>query len=176
MQDGRWVSVTEYSQVVDVSVSTVRRRIQNNSIKFRKDKRGNYLIWIPNTPNESNPSHSVTSNLATAETFRALLEEKDKRILSLEQDKKTMSGRLENLEKNQYESLQLFNQRWHELNSILIQGKLLPTNTEDKYLNGEKKIKKNPIRGLFMFTGSLLLLLTLIALALKYLGVLNLRI
>jgi cell shape-determining protein MreC len=45
--DGVWLSITDYSIYKKVSVSTIRRHIKNNILKF-KEEDGKYLIHVSN--------------------------------------------------------------------------------------------------------------------------------
>lgn len=45
--DGKWLSVLEYAAYKNKSISTVRRYIKANRVKF-KDDNGKYFIWIKN--------------------------------------------------------------------------------------------------------------------------------
>lgn len=45
--DGKWLSVLEYAAYKNKSISTVRRYIKANRIKF-KDENGKYFIWVKN--------------------------------------------------------------------------------------------------------------------------------
>jgi cell shape-determining protein MreC len=45
--DGVWLSITDYSIYKKVSVSTIRRHIKNNILKF-KEEDGKYLIHVAN--------------------------------------------------------------------------------------------------------------------------------
>ncbi|MBU6374861.1 MAG: hypothetical protein KGQ59_02590 [Bdellovibrionales bacterium] len=41
---GQWLSLMEYAQRNDVSLSTLRRYIKSNKVRYRSEK-GRYLIW-----------------------------------------------------------------------------------------------------------------------------------
>ncbi|MEC7276805.1 MAG: hypothetical protein VXV96_10835 [Bdellovibrionota bacterium] len=43
--DGKWLSIPEYSQYRNISISTVRRYIKANRVKHRLDD-GKYLIFV----------------------------------------------------------------------------------------------------------------------------------
>lgn len=45
--DGKWLSILEYASYKNKSISTVRRYIKANRVKFREDN-GKYLIWVKN--------------------------------------------------------------------------------------------------------------------------------
>lgn len=45
--EGKWLSILEYAAYRNKSISTVRRYIKNNRVKFRDDN-GKYYIWAPN--------------------------------------------------------------------------------------------------------------------------------
>ena len=44
--EGAWLSIIEYAQLKDISISTIRRYIKANRIKFRMEK-GKYYIFAP---------------------------------------------------------------------------------------------------------------------------------
>ncbi|WP_127715513.1 hypothetical protein [Halobacteriovorax sp. HLS] len=43
--DGIWLSILEYSQLKDISISTVRRYIKANRVKFKKEN-GKFIIFM----------------------------------------------------------------------------------------------------------------------------------
>ncbi len=45
--EGKWLSVLEYASYKKKSISTVRRYIKANRVKFREEN-GKYLIWVKN--------------------------------------------------------------------------------------------------------------------------------
>lgn len=45
---GVWLSINDYSRYKDVSISTIRRHIKNNILKY-KEENGKYFIYIPST-------------------------------------------------------------------------------------------------------------------------------
>jgi hypothetical protein len=46
--EGVWLSINEYARYKDVSVSTTRRHIKNNILKY-KEENGKYFIFINST-------------------------------------------------------------------------------------------------------------------------------
>ncbi len=46
MTEGTWLSILEYSNYKRVSISTIRRHIKANLVKW-KEQEGKYLIWTP---------------------------------------------------------------------------------------------------------------------------------
>lgn len=46
--DGIWLSITDYSRYKDVSISTIRRHIKQNIVKYREDN-GKYFIYVPSS-------------------------------------------------------------------------------------------------------------------------------
>lgn len=44
--DGVWLSITDYSRYKNVSISTIRRHIKANILKY-KEENGKYLICVP---------------------------------------------------------------------------------------------------------------------------------
>lgn len=45
---GIWLSINEYSQYKNVSISTIRRHIKNNILKHKEDN-GKYFIYVHST-------------------------------------------------------------------------------------------------------------------------------
>ncbi len=45
MEEGIWLSILEYADYRSISISTVRRYIKANRIKYQKTD-GKYLIWV----------------------------------------------------------------------------------------------------------------------------------
>ena len=48
--DGKWLSVLEFASYKKKSISTVRRYIKANRVKYKEDK-GKYYIWVKNYVN-----------------------------------------------------------------------------------------------------------------------------
>lgn len=46
--DGVWLSINDYSRYKNVSISTIRRHIKNNILKYREDN-GKYFIYVAST-------------------------------------------------------------------------------------------------------------------------------
>lgn len=46
--DGVWLSITDYSNYKKVSISTIRRHIKTNILKYREED-GKYLIYVPSS-------------------------------------------------------------------------------------------------------------------------------
>lgn len=46
MTEGTWLSILEYSNYKRVSISTIRRHIKANLVKW-KEQDGKYFIWTP---------------------------------------------------------------------------------------------------------------------------------
>ncbi len=46
---GEWLSIFDYSLKTDTSISTVRRRIKEKKIEFKKEK-GKFWIWFKSEP------------------------------------------------------------------------------------------------------------------------------
>jgi hypothetical protein len=44
--EGVWLSITDYSRYKNVSISTIRRHIKNNILKY-KEENGKYFIYTP---------------------------------------------------------------------------------------------------------------------------------
>lgn len=45
-KEGTWLSILEYSHFKKVSISTIRRHIKANLVKWREED-GKYLVWTP---------------------------------------------------------------------------------------------------------------------------------
>lgn len=46
--EGVWLSITDYSRYKNVSISTIRRHIKNNILKY-KEENGKYFIYVSST-------------------------------------------------------------------------------------------------------------------------------
>jgi hypothetical protein len=46
--EGVWLSINDYSRYKSVSISTIRRHIKSNILKY-KEENGKYFIYIPST-------------------------------------------------------------------------------------------------------------------------------
>ena len=46
--EGVWLSITDYSRYKNVSISTIRRHIKTNIVKY-KEENGKYFIYVPST-------------------------------------------------------------------------------------------------------------------------------
>ena len=46
--DGVWLSINDYSRYKNVSISTIRRHIKNNILKY-KEENGKYFIYVAST-------------------------------------------------------------------------------------------------------------------------------
>lgn len=44
--EGVWLSINDYSRYKDVSISTIRRHIKNNILRY-KEENGKYFIYVP---------------------------------------------------------------------------------------------------------------------------------
>ncbi len=51
IKEGSWLPILEYSQFKKVSISTVRRHIKANLVRW-KDEGGKYFVWTPVDPRE----------------------------------------------------------------------------------------------------------------------------
>lgn len=45
--DGKWLSILEYAAYKQKSISTVRRYVKANRVKFKEDN-GKYFVWVKN--------------------------------------------------------------------------------------------------------------------------------
>jgi hypothetical protein len=84
-----WLSLVDYSHRFQVSLSTLRRKIKGNTIKFKLEG-GRYFLWADES--ELGVATAEVSGVATMaepssspDIYRNLLDEKEKRILLLEQ-------------------------------------------------------------------------------------------
>jgi hypothetical protein len=46
--EGIWLSIIDYSQYRNTSISTIRRHIKNNILKY-KEENGKYFIYVPSS-------------------------------------------------------------------------------------------------------------------------------
>jgi hypothetical protein len=46
--EGVWLSINDYSRYKNVSISTIRRHIKNNILKY-KEENGKYFIYVPSS-------------------------------------------------------------------------------------------------------------------------------
>lgn len=60
--EGKWLSVLEFASYKNKSISTVRRYIKANRVKF-KDENGKYYIWVKNYQEESSSEEKVLMEL-----------------------------------------------------------------------------------------------------------------
>ncbi len=49
--DGTWLSILDYSHFKKVSISTIRRHIKANLVKWREED-GKYLVWTAAAPQD----------------------------------------------------------------------------------------------------------------------------
>ena len=55
--EGKWLSILEFVSYKNKSISTVRRYIKANRVKYKEDN-GKYLIWVKNYLKNENVSES----------------------------------------------------------------------------------------------------------------------
>lgn len=62
--EGKWLSILEFANYKSKSISTVRRYIKANRVKYREDN-GKYLIWVKNfiQDDDSNTKESLDLKL-----------------------------------------------------------------------------------------------------------------
>lgn len=79
--DGKWLTITEYSDYRDISISTVRRYIKANTVHFKKEN-GKYLIHV------SDQNYILRENLKEKEELSLRLEILDlkDRVKALEEE------------------------------------------------------------------------------------------
>lgn len=87
--EGLWLSISEYSQLRNISVSTVRRYIKSERVRFKKEK-GKFLIFM----SEDNYSKYEDRKSSDGDILKAKLEIEELRIqlktLKLENDELKM--------------------------------------------------------------------------------------
>ena len=71
--EGTWLSILDYSHFKKVSVSTIRRHIKANLVKWREQE-GKYLIWTPTGANEIAERQEADSLKLKLENQRLLME------------------------------------------------------------------------------------------------------
>ena len=68
--EGKWLSVLEFATYKKKSISTVRRYIKANRVKF-KEENGKYYVWTKNfIPNHSTQEKEILSNKFELERLR----------------------------------------------------------------------------------------------------------
>lgn len=77
--EGKWLSVLEYASYKEKSISTVRRYIKANRVKYKEDN-GKYFIWIKsyvenNSSNERNILELKLENERLKKEIRNLTDE-----------------------------------------------------------------------------------------------------
>ncbi len=98
--DGSWLPLIEYSIKSGLSLSTLRRRIKNNSIPFKLEH-GKYLVLFSgvNTPeipgSVQNPAESDTMLL---EAYELAIRQRDEKILALEKKNREIENRLNEMQ------------------------------------------------------------------------------
>lgn len=93
--EGKWLSIIEYANYKKKSISTVRRYIKANRVKFREEQ-GKYFIFCKNyvERNQSDESMELKlENIRLKKENRALLEEISelKMLVDLYEGSKTQS-------------------------------------------------------------------------------------
>lgn len=109
--DGSWLPLIEFSVRSGVSLSTIRRKIKNNSIQYRLEN-GRYLILFNEANNlAARKATSVPASPANlvetedenqslhliSEAFEHVLKEKEQRIAMLEKRNDELEARLNEL-------------------------------------------------------------------------------
>ncbi len=89
-EDGNWLTLVEYSHVSRISISTLRRMIKKNELKFREEN-GRYLI-------ESKITHSNSFKEKLKSTVKKTVVKFDAEMLQLEKANLTLKFKLKELE------------------------------------------------------------------------------
>ncbi|MCF8058072.1 MAG: hypothetical protein K9K67_02155 [Bacteriovoracaceae bacterium] len=79
--DGKWLSITEYSDYRNISISTVRRYIKANRVRYRLEQ-GKYKLHV------SDENYTIRANKKDREelTLRLQLHELNDRVRVLEEE------------------------------------------------------------------------------------------
>lgn len=84
--EGKWLTILEYAAYRNKSISTVRRYIKNERVKY-KDENGKYFIWATNFHKKeaSNERQSLEMQMEVKElqTKLRLLEEENQELKML---------------------------------------------------------------------------------------------
>ncbi|MAZ49313.1 MAG: hypothetical protein CME65_12190 [Halobacteriovoraceae bacterium] len=93
--EGKWLSIIEYANFKKKSISTVRRYIKANRVKF-KEEQGKYFIFCKNYVEQNHNDESMElklENIRLKKENRALLEEISelKMLVDLYEGSKTQS-------------------------------------------------------------------------------------
>ncbi len=70
-QQGKWLSILDYAQHRDVSISSIRRYIKAGRVKYKQEK-GKYFIWVSNY---SEPVETKSDNKLLLDKIKSLQEE-----------------------------------------------------------------------------------------------------
>ena len=80
----KWVNITEATSILNLSVSTIRRRIKNKDKTLKYKKQGGvYLIQVPDTQTENIKNEEVVKETNLVDVLVKQLEEKDRLIRDL---------------------------------------------------------------------------------------------
>lgn len=79
-QDGVWLSILEYANIKKVSISTIRRSIKANAVKYREEN-GKYLIWTKQDPEKEQLSLKLENEFLRRENKKLQEEIEDLRML-----------------------------------------------------------------------------------------------
>lgn len=146
--DGLWLPLTEYAVKSGISLSTIRRKIKSNSIKYRLEK-GRYLIYfngkepVTETTNAPAPTPSVAPRhvdfemnepINPAFTHHIAKEEEDgEEAWPMDRAVKMISDAFEHTLREKDERIRLLEQRNHELEERLNELRTLVRALEEKY-------------------------------------------
>lgn len=129
--NGLWLPLTEYSVKSGVSLSTIRRKIKSNSIKFRLDK-GRYLILFSDMNNTAARQAPLSPDSGRRQAEEILLrtmpESRD-----IESSVRMVSDAFEHALREKDERIRLLEKRSHELEERLKELQLLVRVLEEKY-------------------------------------------
>lgn len=98
--DGKWLSILEYASFKDKSISTVRRYIKAERVKY-KEENGKYYIWVKNfynhshSPKDEREISKLRFELERANNQIKILQEENeelKMLVNILEDKNTNLG------------------------------------------------------------------------------------
>lgn len=94
-QDGIWLSILEYASYKKTSISTIRRSIKGNLLKFKEDQ-GKYFIWVDDLKFQKEELAQKLENEFFKKRIRELEEEVSdlKMLLSVYENNSTQESEL----------------------------------------------------------------------------------
>jgi len=137
--DGTWLPLTEYAVRSGISLSTIRRKIKNNSIQHRLEK-GRYLILfrsdeveslLPEISEEIDVKPHVAPPPSTKE--ESMVEDKSWGLPIVQSAVKILNDAFERTLKEKDERIKLLEKRNAELEANLTELRTLVRILEEKY-------------------------------------------